>query len=46
MSLFIGNLSFSDVDILNKVRIGVILGSLSSTICGMAAIYIAIHKKK
>jgi len=44
MSLFIGNLAFSDPEILNKVRIGVMVGSAISAIIGSILIYIGTKK--
>tara|TARA_Y100000385_G_scaffold121981_1_gene126771 strand:- start:5118 stop:6326 length:1209 start_codon:yes stop_codon:yes gene_type:complete len=40
MSLFIGNLAFTDPEILNKIRIGVMVGSALSAIIGSILIYI------
>ncbi len=38
MSLFIGSLSFSDPELMNHVRLGVLLGSLVSGVLGFAAL--------
>jgi NhaA family Na+:H+ antiporter len=40
MSLFIGNLAFTDPYLLNKVKIGVMAGSALSGIIGAILIYI------
>lgn len=44
MSLFIGNLAFTDAEMLNKVRIGVMVASALSAIIGSLLIYIGIKK--
>jgi Na+:H+ antiporter, NhaA family len=44
MSLFIGNLAFTDSEMLNKVRIGVMVASALSAIIGSLLIYIGIKK--
>lgn len=38
MSLFIGTLAFSDPDMLNAVRLGVLMGSISSAIIGFVVL--------
>lgn len=45
MSLFIGNLAFDDIYMINKVKVGVILGSLLSAIAGCIILKIAIKAK-
>lgn len=45
MSLFIGNLAFDNIDMINKVKVGVILGSLLSAIAGCIVLKIAIKAK-
>lgn len=45
MSLFIGNLAFTDAYMIDKVRIGVILGSILSAILGFIILRISIIKK-
>ncbi|MES2677830.1 MAG: Na+/H+ antiporter NhaA [Pseudomonadota bacterium] len=45
MSLFIGNLAFSCPDIIDKVRIGVIFGSLFSGLFGFLILAIATNNK-
>jgi len=46
MSLFIGNLAFINLDIIDKVRVGVICGSLLSGICGFIILKLATKHKK
>lgn len=41
MSLFIGSLSFSDADMMNQVRLGVLSGSIVSGIIGYIALMLA-----
>jgi NhaA family Na+:H+ antiporter len=45
MSLFIGNLAFVDPDIIDKVRVGVVCGSLLSGIFGIIILKIATNRK-
>lgn len=46
MSLFIGNLAFTDLELLNKVRIGVMVGSALSAITGAIIIHIGNKKQQ
>lgn len=46
MSLFIGGLSFSDPEMMNQVRMGVLSGSILSGILGYAALMIASAKSE
>ena len=46
MSLFIGNLAFTNPDIIDKVRVGVVCGSLLSGIFGFIILRIATKHKK
>ncbi|MCA3629606.1 MAG: Na+/H+ antiporter NhaA, partial [Methylobacterium sp.] len=41
MSLFIGSLSFSDPVLQDRLRLGVIVGSLASAIFGVLVLWIA-----
>lgn len=41
MSLFIGGLSFSDPDLMNAVRLGVLSGSLVSGVIGYVVLMLA-----
>lgn len=41
MSLFIGGLSYSDPDLMNQVRLGVLSGSLVSAVVGFTVLYLA-----
>ena len=44
MSLFIGVLAFGDGDLMNKVRLGVLLGSTLAALCGVAVLVAAARK--
>ncbi len=44
MSLFIGVLAFGDGDLMNKVRLGVLLGSTLAALCGVAVLIAAARK--
>ena len=46
MSLFIGGLSFSDPEMMNQVRMGVLSGSILSGILGYAALMFASAKSE
>ena len=45
MSLFVGNLAFPESEIIDGVKIGVLLGSLFSTLAGYALLMITTKKK-
>ena len=45
MSLFVGNLAFPDSDIIDGVKIGVLLGSLFSTLAGYGLLMMTTKKK-
>ena len=45
MSLFVGNLAFPDSEIIDGVKIGVLLGSLFSTLAGYALLMLTTKKK-
>lgn len=45
MSLFIGGLAFNDVTHQNAVRLGVIMGSLASGLCGFLVLWFTSQKK-
>ena len=45
MSLFVGNLAFPESEIIDGVKIGVLLGSLFSTLAGYALLLMTTKKK-
>jgi NhaA family Na+:H+ antiporter len=45
MSLFIGNLAFTSPEMIDKVRVGVVCGSLLSGIVGFVILKMAISRK-
>jgi NhaA family Na+:H+ antiporter len=44
MSLFIGVLAFGDGELMNKVRLGVLLGSTLAALGGIAVLIVAARK--
>ncbi len=44
MSLFIGTLAFNSLDMMNDVRMGVLIGSTLSALCGVAVLLLATRK--
>jgi NhaA family Na+:H+ antiporter len=44
MSLFIGVLAFGDGDLMNKVRLGVLLGSTLAALAGVVVLIAAARK--
>ena len=44
MSLFVGNLAFPNSDIIDGVKIGVLLGSLFSTVMGYIILLLSTKK--
>ena len=44
MSLFIGTLAFSDPELINQVRLGVLMGSFASAILGFAVLKLSAER--
>ena len=46
MSLFIGTLAFSDPDLVNQVRLGVLMGSFASAVLGFTVLKLTLGEAK